>query len=732
MYKILIIMKKYYHILFFTLLLLSQTTHAQTDPPHNQINFINCFSCHITFEASGDNITNSVGNARLCQSCHINGGVAHEKSMLNVEQAIPGFALPEGLVPGGTSHRWDSSLAGHVIYAGGATKPSSGTIIPQGALTSKFPKAFTIEIINSGNSGEAVFNWTSTAPFTSGGSGFLTGTNITLSDGISVTFQDGDSSPSFNAGDKWFIIIRANVNLPTNTVLLSRMDGIKMKCSTCHNQHSQANKPFDKNAPDYTGYGTGNGRHYMAINNDLCQLCVECHKSFDVTNANLGSHPVNIMIPNTADFKSPDNLPLDAVENKIRCLTCHKIHNSPVADGNILRTNAAGLCFECHVKPSNSRLVHLNSESGALWPGGQYGSFAPAVAEVSPDGKPQRGSCINCHRVHGFPNTTYPNTVYKNLLVDNEEKLCITCHDGSPYSPDIRTDFYKTYRHPVTSYTGRHSEAEYTNSSFYGITNRHSECVDCHNPHLAEKDDTPPVRPYVSGKLKGVGRVSVVNVSTNTVNYIYRPPWDPTPTKEYEICFTCHSGFTTQPAQQSNYAQKFNTYNLSYHPVEGVGKNTNINQNAFVNGWRGDSLMYCSDCHSADNSQVKGPHGSQYRYILKKQYTASSSSRTMSRDELCFDCHNYDTYANDQASNTVKSYSRFNPPAFNRGHTYHVGNRRYPCYACHDTHGSANQRFLLVTGRNPGLNSFTLTANGGTCAPTCHGSKTYNALNYPR
>ncbi|MGB9603982.1 MAG: hypothetical protein ACPMAG_14455, partial [Limisphaerales bacterium] len=74
----------------------------------------------------------------------------------------------------------------------------------------------------------------------------------------------------------------------------------------------------------------------------------------------------------------------------------------------------------------------------------------------------------------------------------------------------------------------------------------------------------------------------------------------------------------------------------------------------------------------------------------------------------------------------------FNPPAYNRGHTYHVGNRRYPCYACHDTHGSAANKFLIVTGRNPGLNSYTMTASGGTCAPTCHGSITYNSLNYAR
>jgi len=56
----------------------------------------------------------------------------------------------------------------------------------------------------------------------------------------------------------------------------------------------------------------------------------------------------------------------------------------------------------------------------------------------------------------------------------------------------------------------------------------------------------------------------------------------------------------------------------------------------------------------SDDINVKGPHGSANRYILKKPYTASTGRRTMSSTESCFDCHRYDTYANDQSNNTVK------------------------------------------------------------------------------
>jgi len=284
--------------------------------------------------------------------------------------------------------------------------------------------------------------------------------------------------------------------------------------------------------------------------------------------------------------------------------------------------------------------------------------------------------------------------------------------------------------------SGRHAVNEGGTSSAYGASptnNRHSECVDCHNPHAAGADGAPPPPPNASNRIRGVNRIAVINGAAGSApTYIYRAPGDVSaPIAEYQICFKCHSSWTTQPAGQTDLAVRFNGNNPSYHPVEAVGKNINVNAGAFVGGWTGGAQMFCTDCHTSDNTSVRGPHGSQWRYILKKSATASGAQRTMASTELCFDCHRYDTYANDSASTTLKGYSRFNPPGFSRGHTYHVGNRRYPCYACHDSHGSSSKPHLMVTGRSPGLNNYTESQNGGTCSPTCHGSETYR-INYPR
>lgn len=699
-----------------------------TDPPHDFSRFISCSDCHLNYIHPGLSMTNGPGNANVCLSCHVEGGIATTKPRANADQALPGPGLPASLSSQGDSHRWDSSLSGRLSFLGGASIRSSGTVQSSGVYTGRYGKTVTITISSPGNSGTARFEWFGTLPGGGGGTNLLTGAGISVGDGIAVSFFDGSAAPSFQAGDQWHLFLRPRLNPPDNPDLLARMDNGVMSCSTCHNQHSQEKNPFDPGAPDYAGEGTGEGRHLLRMDNDTDQMCLQCHATRHSTNSLALTHPVG-MLPLADPFhQAPASLPLDKTEGKIRCSTCHQVHDSVSADGHLLRkSDPVSLCTECHTLANTTTPAqHLSPSASTAWPGGQYGSLYPAMAPDSPE----RGSCKVCHQIHGWPDPNNPTNNYPSLLVEREENLCFTCHDGSPSAKNIRAVFNQAYSHPATLYSGRHDPAEAGKPASYGQANRHAECTDCHNPHVLTVDASAPTAPAASAAQQGVPRVGVTNVNTTTVNYAYRGPKDPTPAKEYEICFTCHSSWTTQPAGQSNLAAEFNTQNPSFHPVEAAGKNLNINANSFVNGWNGSKLTFCSDCHSSDTG-VRGPHGSQFRYLLKKAYTASPAQRTMSSAEICFDCHNYDTYANNNASTTVKGYSRFNPPNEGNGHTYHVGSRRYPCYTCHETHGSTTQPNLIVTGRSPGLNSYTRTANGGSCAPSCHGSQSYT-VNYLR
>jgi len=429
------------------------------------------------------------------------------------------------------------------------------------------------------------------------------------------------------------------------------------------------------------------------------------------------------------------------------CEQCHVQHDggSPNAFGLFAPNNNA-LCATagCHSAPGvngiyQGRATYDASSHGTssvmVWPGPDttVDSGAPPAKQSSDAGK-----CANCHTPHGYKDAT---GLIGALVFSREEKVCVVCHDGSPGAKNVKADSTKTYAHPTLTITGRHDASEDGTPARYAASptnNRHSECEDCHNSHAAKADGGPLVAPAASNRLLGVGRVAVMNGTAGLPpSYTYRGPGDLSPPLEYEICFKCHSSWTTLPVTTpsggptKDKGLQFNPNNPSHHPVEATGKNPNINTNAFVTPWAPTKTMYCTDCHTSDFTTVRGPHGSAYNYILKKDYRASSASRTMQSTELCFDCHSYDTYANNGSSNTVKGYSRFNPPAFPQGHTFHVQQQLRPCYACHESHGSPTLPYLVVTGRSPGISNYTATANGGSCTPTCHGIQSYT-INYAR
>ncbi|HQQ76154.1 MAG TPA: cytochrome c3 family protein [Thermoanaerobaculia bacterium] len=420
------------------------------------------------------------------------------------------------------------------------------------------------------------------------------------------------------------------------------------------------------------------------------------------------------------------------------CAQCHDEHAS--RDGAptggpfpyaLFAADDNALCATCHAGSAANGIYtgsaayagSSHSTGNTIWPG------------PTPPSRPSSdaGKCVNCHDPHGRSDVS---GLIPSMTVAREESLCLPCHDGSPATKNVSAQFSKTYRHPIAT-AGKHNEAEAGDPTKFAASptnNRHSECADCHNPHAAASDRFAPTAPSISNRLLGVGRVRVTNGAAGTKPvYTYLGPGDPSPAGEYQICFKCHSSWTTQPGTATDLGVLLNLNNPSFHPVEAQGKNRNINANSFVNGWTWDKLTYCTDCHSSDDATVRGPHGSSWQYILKLSSIASPARRAtvMASTELCFACHSYATYANNGSSNTVKGYSRFNPPQLSQGHTYHVGSQRYSCYNCHASHGSATRPSLIVTGRNPGITSYTQTANGGTCTPTCHGSESYT-VNYAR
>jgi predicted CXXCH cytochrome family protein len=462
------------------------------DPPHDASQSMDCPSCHMTHSAAGGAITKVEGNANLCQNCHNDFGQASALPFDDADQALPGPGLPAAVTASGFSHRWDSGPAGHV--EADPLNTSTGTIQSSGTFSGVYAKTYTISITTGGDVGTAVFDWTDTQ--SGGASGLTTGSDVPLDDGVTITFADGPSSPSFVLGDEWNLYVRTDINAPTDPAVAARMFDEKVSCSACHDEHSQARTPFDPNAPTYGGAGTGGQcaggtndglacavasdcpggecrrRHFQRIDNDIAQMCLDCHSARDVALSSQGSHPVGVSIPGTGDYQTPVLLPLDAA-SQVACMSCHTLHYAPTSDGSLAReSDTVTLCTDCHTLPDTT--AHLDAATGVLWPGGEYGSTFPQVTDAG-----KRGACTNCHQPHGWPDDGTPSQDYPTLLVEAEGDLCFTCHDGDPVTPSIYDKF-----NPSPAYSD-------TSASGAPIDQVHDAalCAKCHNPHYVTSSD---------------------------------------------------------------------------------------------------------------------------------------------------------------------------------------------------------------------------------------------------
>ena len=368
--------------------------------------------------------------------------------------------------------------------------------------------------------------------------------------------------------------------------------------------------------------------------------------------------------------------------------------------------------------------VHA-TDGSAVWPGP-----TPWARRTGDAGK-----CVNCHDPHGY---TDSGGLLPTLGLAREEKLCLACHDGSPAHTNISYELTKTYSHPVTPTSGRHSAAEGGDATRFGSGNRHAECEDCHNVHQTRHPAFPPAAPAASDRLRGVSYVSVSNGPAWTQPaYLFHAADDPTPIQyEYQLCFKCHSSWTTLPLTSpsgrapTDKAKEFNPNNLSYHPMEAAGKQTAATwpANSLLPPYTTASILYCSDCHASDSPAAPaGPHGSNNRFLLEANYAVVEHSPSYQSSDfaLCFRCHQEAALLNDQDTGTNDTHFRFH-----RKHLQDApGNQpNLPlCASCHgNSHGSTRPRLIDFT-REPHLTSFTswtskeAGAGTGQCTLTCHG-----------
>ena len=666
-------MKLHLKSLVFAVSILLPAAAPAIDPPHVTADL--CGSCHIPHSSPGGNLTAVAGDANVCLSCHQSGGSASTFPFASSDQALPYPGLPTNVVgaaASGTSHRWDASAAGHVQFLGGAVTPSTGSVKPLGTYTGYYPKVYTLTITTAGASGVARFGWLATIPGGGAGTNVLTGASVLLDAGVSVKFLDG-AATSFQLGDKWNLYVRAGVRQPTNTTMLAHMvDGV-VTCSACHDGHSQEFTPFDATASAYGGRGTGSGRHFMRMNTQTDQMCVDCHAGMNATNALTGTHPVGIKTPVDAKHKSPTLLPTQTGTTNFGCLSCHDVHKTVSTDGKLTRVaSSRSLCIDCHTLADTATpAAHFSTTNSAtLWPGGRRGSLLPARTNVL-----DQGSCVNCHPVHGWPDTAAPTNHYPKLLADFEERMCFSCHGtNGPAVKQVEADFAKQIHHRVVD------------AQQVGV--RSVECSDCHNAHKAKvgtvsyTNTATATRNLVDGPMLGVSGVAVnftalTNFQAITTNLYTLIPASPGATYEYQICFKCHSSYgwvagvapngvsangSVATPIETDLALEFSPKNKSGHPIVvgldsysnsiAVGGKRGLLAAAMKAPWNvnlGTQTMMCADCHSTDAAlpAAQGPHGSAAQFMLRGTNANNWPNVTLANynNSWCANCHNKSTHA---------------------------------------------------------------------------------------
>lgn len=424
----------------------------------------------------------------------------------------------------------------------------------------------------------------------------------------------------------------------------------------------------------------------------------------------------------------------------IECTTCHDPHDN--TNKKFLAVNAAssGLCVLCHSMTGWLAGSHNTSQSGwnglpdNPWPRtGGSGPWDLNWTTVAQNG------CENCHSPHSA------GGVSRLLNSAAEEQNCYPCHNGNVASKNIKAQFDYTSSHYRASYTGLHDPRE-----TLPVTTEHVTCVDCHNPHASNGTTPPAVPGGVSGKtmnVSGVDQNGVLPLAAATY--------------EYQICFKCHAETSTlipvvtRVINTSKADLQFNTINPSFHPVIGMGRHSvpsdvpsipSLTDPEVPPTLTVSSIIYCTDCHSDEVVlgtvlMSRGPHGSPYAPILRRQYLTTDMGTPYSDANfyLCYRCH-------DKGSILANASFRANSSGFG-GHSGHLTSTgspatqvNAPCSVCHDPHGVQdsmngagptgshvyliNFDILNVTAYpgntyprfTPGLGS-----HSGSCTLVCHG-----------
>ena len=488
-------------------------------------------------------------------------------------------------------------------------------------------------------------------------------------------------------------------------------------CIFCHTPHNSApiTPLWNRNVPmnAYTVYSSNSLQARPGQPTGSSKLCLSCHDGTIAlgsvlsrsqaiqmvggmttlppgAKSNLGTdlsddHPVSfrydtILAARNTKLRPPTNLPQQVKldhSGEMQCTSCHDAHNDQFGKFLVMDNSRSQLCTSCHNQGQTTVAAHSD--------------------------------CAGCHQQHTAPSGPY-------LLVGQTvTDTCVTCHGGqtgTQQGPNVAQALNLLSRHDTHSPVNLKEHAP-----------NNVDCGDCHEPHTMGTA-TAAAAPAVSPRL---GAISGVNAAGANV---------PRAQFEYEVCFKCHGQTNATPTQtisrqiaQTNTQLEFAQSAVSFHPVEGPGKNPVVP--SLVPGLTTASVIYCTSCHATDSGATAGivnvagaggPHGSSIRPLLVAPYqTLDGTTESADAYALCYRCHQRSSIL---GNNSFPQHSK------------HIVDQRTPCSVCHDGHGISsaqgtptNHAHLInfditAVQRDPVTQRLEYQVTGagsGQCYLSCHG-----------
>ena len=524
----------------------------------------------------------------------------------------------------------------------------------------------------------------------------------------------------------------------------------RLECTSCHDPHIRDSDPsksikFLRLNRFQTASPFGG-----SFNENTDIVCLACHDKLGLTWAR--SAHADSAVADEIYKSGPASLrefPQNTAVWEASCLNCHDTHTvqgsrrllreGTDALGSLTMVRSGGnpaienTCYQCHTTAAESVLTnvsevpnikldfdlarHMPIESSDQVAGNEVHDVVDAdllenQANLGNGDLARRhAECTDCHNPHRLQRNRLFNATGASVAgthdhaADEHSNIASGVLRGAwGVEPNYGSSSFHDLPASYTIKKGDGGDNASPNVISPWVTREYQICLKCHSDYGYLDNNIYPTgnRPNLGDS--GGGTPSGTNGLTQYTNQA----------KEFQAPVT-HQGVGTKPNPGAG-ADFLTNNHRSWHPVIAPTGRTPALREAASNLWLspfdsavGTQTMYCSDCHGSataaatvvpnggENGSPWGPHGSTNDFILKGAW--NDETGTGQQNDLCFKCHSYDLYTNENREDTQSGF--FNPDSFEgKGnlHAFHVKRiGRIECSWCHVAvpHGWKNRSLLV-------------------------------------